>query len=148
MKKITLFAFWLISLTAIAQPVLNSADFDNLNFSFTRKVASSTTLNQGVAGANVIWNFSSLALSLDSDPGIPNDNGVTKITQVATGPFSRSFPTSNYVLRFGNGTINTDTNFFDYYNRIATKLESLAAGMYVLEVVSGDNRMVNKFIKE
>ena len=125
MKKITLFAFWLISLTAIAQPVLNSTDFDNLNFSYTRKIASSTTINQGVAGANVTWNFSSLALSLDPDPGIPNDNGVTTIIQVATGPFSSSYPTSNYVLRFGNGTTNTSTNFFDYYNKTATKLESV-----------------------
>ena len=34
-----------------------------------------------------------------------------------------------------------------YGNQTFINVESLAQGMYVLEVVSGKNKMVNKFIK-
>ena len=121
MKKITQILLLAINLTIFAQPVINSSDFDNLNLSYFSKSANSATINQGVAGANVTWDFSSLVLTSSPD----NADG-TNIVKVATGPFVTSFPTCNYVLKFTSITNSTPSSEgYAYFNKTATKIEQL-----------------------
>lgn len=111
MKKITQIVICLLSSAAFAQPVINSTDFDYINYAYNSKYGSSTTLNQGAEGANVTWNFSSIDLTTSVDSPGTQEN-------VAVGPFSSSFPLSNYVIK-------VDQNYYAYLNKTSAKIEVL-----------------------
>ena len=112
MKKITNLILLLACATAFAQPILTAADINTLNFANNRFYTNNTTLNPDLAGANVTWDFSSLTSLTAAE-----DNPYTVVT-VASGPFSSSFPTSNYVLQ-----IYSDT--YGYYLLSSDKVEIL-----------------------
>ena len=124
MKKITQIVICLLGSAAFAQPVINSTDFDNINYAFFSKSTSSATVNQGAAGADVIWNFSTFILTAN-----PDDIDGTTIMKVPTGPLSGIFSDSNYVLKFGK-ILNAGIGniFHAYYNKTASKLEILGSG--------------------
>jgi len=116
MNKIINLSLFLIGLSTVAQPVINSSDFDNLNVSYIIKNATSSTLNEGIAGVNIIWNFSSLILTADPQVGLET------VTQVANGPFSNSFPNANYVFKTSS---NGNDDYYSYYNKTANVMEEL-----------------------
>lgn len=116
MNKIIHLSLLLFGLTTFAQPAIISSDFDNLNVSYKIKNATSSTLTEGAAGANIIWNFSSLFLS--ADPQV----GVETVAQVANGPFSSSFPSANYVFKTSS---NGNDDYYSYFNKTANVMEEL-----------------------
>lgn len=118
MTKILQFSIWLISITTFAQPVINSSDFDNLNISYTKKNAVSTTLTEGAPGAGVTWDFSSLVLSYDPQAGVET------VMQVPSGPFSSNFSSANYVFK-SSSTASNNEDSYTYFNKTATILEEL-----------------------
>lgn len=116
MNKIINLSLLLFGLTTFAQPVINSSDFDNLNVSYKIKNATSSTLTEGAAGANIIWNFSSLILTADPQAGVQT------VTQVPNGPFSSSFSNANYVFKSSS---NGSEDYYSYYNKTANVIEEL-----------------------
>ena len=116
MNKIIHLSLFLFGLSTFAQPVINSSDFDNLNVSYLIKNATSSTLTEGAAGANIIWNFSSLILTADPQAVVQT------VTQVPNGPFSSSFSNANYVFKTSS---NGNDDYYSYYNKTANVMEEL-----------------------
>ena len=61
--------FGLLSLAAVAQPTLTSANFPQVGDEFSRINANPSTVLPGAAGANVFWNFASLVPTSGSNSG-------------------------------------------------------------------------------
>ncbi|AWG20088.1 hypothetical protein FFWV33_00415 [Flavobacterium faecale] len=99
---------------ALAQPVLNSTDF---NYKYSANVYSGNDipgLSAGKAGANKTWDFSAISpLTL---------GGTSSIVPKESTPYQSSFPLSNFVVK---STYNDNSPTYYSYNTITTtKLES------------------------
>lgn len=110
MKKFR-FLFALFTLKIAAQTVITAADITDFNEIRTHFSATSVTINSGAAGANVIWDFSSLPF-VSSFP--------IQFQSVTTAPFASNVTNSNYFT-----LLHLDQ--FSYYNLSADKYEYLAS---------------------
>lgn len=124
MRKIILIALLICTLSVLSQPVLNASDINPLNISQNEFSASSESFGIGNAGAFVIWDFSSLALT---PYGLSSSVSVT-----SGGTGSNSFPTSNFfVVSLSNSEYITG-----YYNLTPSKLEVLGFIDFTSSVVN------------
>jgi len=116
MKKslLSLCAFGLFALGAIAQPTINLGSVPGFGSTITSRDVDGTGINPGSAGANQTWNFTAYP-----DTGAP-----VSLTYVnpTTTPFAADFPNSNYA--FESETIDGATNY-GYYNLNASSFELL-----------------------
>ena len=108
MRKNLLFAmaFFILSLTAIAQPVINVSSFPT-EFSMTGYRANTVGYNNGPAGADVVWDYSAIPLSVQ-------DYTMTLIP-VSTAPAQDVFTTANYCEKW-----NLNGHIFYYFYHIST----------------------------
>jgi hypothetical protein len=129
MKKIifSLAAGALVQFSMWAQPVANATDVATANFTAEFYFGASNGLNPGSAGANQVWDFSGLQLTLA---------GTNAAVPVAGSPFEAGFPTSNYCYKFSG--FGTDRYY--YHNLTSSKLEILALA---LTANSGDDYRQN-----
>lgn len=109
MKKITTYLLVLSGFNAFCQPILNSSDLTSFNVSSNYFEGSSATLNSGGFGANITWNYSTIALAA---------NGTENIETVSSAPYSANFPAANYFTKVNN-------EYYAYHNLTATKLDFL-----------------------
>lgn len=111
MKKFTITVVLFINFTIFAQPVLNSTDITTTgSITATTLTAVATGFSAGLAGANQVWDYSSLILT-------PAGTGTTTI--VATTSFSASFLGANLIYKT---TFGTDS-FYTYYKLTTTQQE-------------------------
>ena len=97
-----------------AQPVIQNGNNLPLPGFNAARGAGSTTLPEGPAGANQIWDFSAAFLY--------NDGNTYQTLDPATSPFAAAFPTANYVaLRTSSGS-----EYYFYYNNLPDRLEAVA----------------------
>jgi hypothetical protein len=116
-KSIALFGLLFFAVATNAQPVITSStSLPPLGYTDTVSVVSTT--NFGAAGANVTWNFGSLA-------AVPNDI-LHVVTPVST-PYSSSFPTATYALKYTSFSGNT--LFYEYSQVNSNAWEILGGGI-------------------
>ncbi|MCC7233360.1 MAG: T9SS type A sorting domain-containing protein [Bacteroidia bacterium] len=107
MKKLLPVILILISSGAFTQPVmLNGNNLPAAGNSFNVTVASLSPAGVGSAGANQIWDFSSLTFS---------QAGTIDVISPAASPIGSSFPTANYCMAF-SGT-------YSFFKTSATDME-------------------------
>ena len=125
MKSIsTLAAVVLLHFSSIAQPVITQSGIAN-NFNADFYYADATGFAPGSAGANQIWDYSSLeSMYIGTDTAIP----------VAGSAYAAEFPTANYLYKF-NGPF-TGGDLYFYHNLTPTKFEILSLGY---DSDTGDN---------
>ena len=111
MNKIIIWLLLLCCINVMAQPILEETTL-NLNGSSNIFTASSNGFTTGGVGANVTWNYSSLILT---------PNGTSLSAVVTTSPFTSNFPQTNLIVK----TTTNGTDFYSYYKKNSTKLETL-----------------------
>ena len=113
MKKIVLVAFAVLSINALAQPVILNGNNIPV-FGTTAPLFSGVAAGIGNPGANQVWDFSGVTFS------------ATPVTWTVVSPDSTpyfsSFPTANYAWAF---TSTSPTRYF-YFNVSSTKFDVLA----------------------
>ena len=106
------------SLFANAQPVLNASDFGT-ELSMTQYIGNSSGFLPGNAGANQVWDFSGLSLTLR------NVNQTFNTVAVGTAISASSFPDSNYCLTTkGTDDYSNIIDIYLFYNLSDTSFES------------------------
>lgn len=126
MNKITLLSTLFLNVLIFAQPVLNQSDIAGLNIDSSLYTSQVNAGNVGNAGANQIWNFSSLTLT---------PQGTSTVAVEASAPFSANFPSANFYVT--SYTLGNTSVFFGYYLLNSTKLEVLGT--------SSDTAVQNSF---
>ena len=116
LRTFTLFPL-LIAALASAQPIIQNGDNLPLPGFVAPRGAGSTTLPEGSAGANQVWDFTTAFLYTDGNSYQALDPG--------TSPFAADFPTANNVaLRTSSGS-----EYYFYYNNLPDRLEAVADGI-------------------
>lgn len=108
MKRIYLaLAVSVISTSLYAQPVLQNGV--ELQKGIQIPFSVGAVASPGMAGSNVTWDFSNLAVS---------SGGTFERVEPVTTPYYSKFSACDYVLK-----INSSVTFYNYYNLNATKFE-------------------------
>ncbi len=111
MKNLILLVVLFINSTIFSQPVLNSTDISTTgSLTATTLTANASGFSAGLAGANQVWDYSSLILT-------PAGTGTTTIA--GSTPFAASFPDANLIYKT---TFGSDS-FYTYYKLTTTKQE-------------------------
>lgn len=119
-RTFTPLSLLLAALTS-AQPIIQNGDNLPLPGFVAPRGAGSTTLPEGSAGANQVWDFSTAFLFTDGNSYQALDPG--------TSPFAADFPTANNVaLRTSSGS-----EYYFYYNNLPDRLEAAADGISSLD---------------
>lgn len=97
-----------------AQPVLNASDFTSFYLSNGYSANDVAGLSPGNVGANQIWDFSSLLVTLD---------GTFSIVPIVSTPYASSFPTANFVIKSTN--VGIPDPYYSYYKSSPTTIETV-----------------------
>jgi hypothetical protein len=100
MKKIAFLVFNFYVLTAVAQPILDSANTSPVvGETFNRMALSISSFNPGTAGTNQTWNFSNLSNTGSSSENIVDPSGT---------PYFINYPISNLCVQY-------HSDYYDYF---------------------------------
>ncbi len=109
--------FLLASALAAAQPVIQNGYYLPAPGFVAPRGAGSTTLPEGPAGANVVWDFSTAFLYLDGN--------TYQVLEPAATPYAANFPTANNVAK----RTSSGSQYYYYFNNLADRLEAVADGI-------------------
>ena len=115
-RTLTPFSF-LIAALASAQPTIpNGNNLPQPGFTAVRSEGN-TNLEEGPAGADQTWDFSTMILNNSAQPYI--------VLEPATSEFAAEWPSANYVATYSDA----GSDRFFYYNVLSDRLEVVADGI-------------------